>query len=95
MPPLVDAGEVDVLREHMAAAGRGEAFLLQGGDCAERFADCTRGALEGKLKILMQMSLVLTWGARLPVVRVARMAGQYAKPRSNDVESVDGVELPV
>ncbi|SVB40616.1 uncharacterized protein METZ01_LOCUS193470, partial [marine metagenome] len=95
LPPLVDAGEVDVLREHMAAAGRGEAFLLQGGDCAERFADCTRDAIEGKLKILMQMSLVLTWGARLPVVRVARMAGQYAKPRSNDVESVDGVELPV
>ena len=95
LPPLVDAGEVDVLREHMAAAGRGEAFLLQGGDCAERFADCTRDAIEGKLKILMQMSLVLTWGARLPVVRVARMAGQYAKPRSNDTESVDGVELPV
>ncbi len=95
LPPLVDAGEVDVLREHLAAAGRGEAFLLQGGDCAERFADCTRDAIEGKLKILMQMSLVLTWGARLPVVRVARMAGQYAKPRSNDVESVDGVELPV
>ncbi len=95
LPPLVDAGEVDVLREHMAAAGRGEAFLLQGGDCAERFADCTRDAIEGKLKILMQMSLVLTWGARLPVVRVARMAGQYAKPRSRDTESVDGEELPV
>jgi 3-deoxy-7-phosphoheptulonate synthase len=94
LPPLVDAGEVDMLRSHLAAAGRGEAFLLQGGDCAERFADCNRGAIEAKLKILMQMSLVLTWGARLPVIRVGRMAGQFAKPRSQDMETVDGVELP-
>ena len=94
LPPLVDAGEVDKLRDHLAAAGRGEAFLLQGGDCAERFADCNRRAIEGKLKILMQMSLVLTWGARLPVVRVARMAGQFAKPRSQDTERIEGLELP-
>ena len=94
LPPLVDRGEVDTLRARLAAAGRGEAFLLQGGDCAERFADCNRAAIEAKLKMLLQMSLVLTWGARLPVVRVGRLAGQYAKPRSCDTESVDGAELP-
>ena len=94
LPPLVDRGEVDTLRARLAAAGRGEAFLLQGGDCAERFADCNRTAIEAKLKMLLQMSLVLTWGARLPVVRVGRLAGQYAKPRSCDTETVDGAELP-
>ncbi|MEC8928975.1 MAG: 3-deoxy-7-phosphoheptulonate synthase class II [Verrucomicrobiota bacterium] len=94
LPPLVDRGEVDTLRTRLAAAGRGEAFLLQGGDCAERFADCNRTAIEAKLKMLLQMSLVLTWGARLPVVRVGRLAGQYAKPRSCDTETVDGAELP-
>ena len=94
LPPLVDRGEVDTLRARLAAAGRGEAFLLQGGDCAERFADCNRTAIEAKLKMLLQMSLVLTWGARLPEVRVGRLAGQYAKPRSCDTETVDGAELP-
>ena len=78
MPPLVNHGEVDALRAHLAKAARGEAFLLQGGDCAERFADCRKAAIEAKLKILLQMSLVLTWGARIPVIRVGRMAGQYA-----------------
>ena len=94
LPPLVAPGEVDALRSRLARAAAGEAFLLQGGDCAERFVDCARGAIEAKLKILLQMSLVLTWGARIPVIRVARMAGQYAKPRSSDTEVVDGVELP-
>ena len=94
LPPLVAPGEVDALRAHLARAARGEAFVLHGGDCAERFADCARGPIESKLKILLQMSLVLTWGARLPIVRVARMAGQYAKPRSSDTEHIDGVELP-
>ncbi len=94
LPPLVAPGEVDALRALLAKAARGEAFLLQGGDCAERFVDCARGAIERKLKILLQMSLVLTWGARLPIIRVARMAGQYAKPRSSDVETIDGVTLP-
>ena len=93
LPPLVAAGEVDALRERLARASRGEAFVLQGGDCAESFAECTRGPIEAKLKILLQMSLVLTWGARMPVVRVGRMAGQYAKPRSSDTEVVDGVEM--
>ena len=94
LPPLVNHGEVDALRAHLAKAAKGEAFLLQGGDCAERFADCTKISIEAKLKILLQMSLVLTWGARIPVIRVGRMAGQYAKPRSNDTETVNGVELP-
>lgn len=94
LPSLVHPGEVDTLREQLARAGRGEAFLLQGGDCAERFEDCTREALESKLKILLQMSLVLTWGARIPVVRIGRMAGQYAKPRSSDTETIHGVVVP-
>jgi 3-deoxy-7-phosphoheptulonate synthase len=94
LPPLVNHGEVNALRAHLAKAAKGEAFLLQGGDCAERFADCTKISIEAKLKILLQMSLVLTWGARIPVIRVGRMAGQYAKPRSNDTETVNGVELP-
>ena len=94
LPPLVNHGEVDALRAHLAEAAKGEAFLLQGGDCAERFADCTKTSIEAKLKILLQMSLVLTWGARIPVIRVGRMAGQYAKPRSRDTETIDGVELP-
>ena len=94
LPPLVAHGEVDALPTRLARASRGEAFLLQGGDCAERFADCSKEPIEAKLKILLQMSLVLTWGARIPVVRVARIGGQYAKPRSKDTEVIDGVELP-
>lgn len=94
LPPLVAPGEVDALRRHLSDAAAGKAFLLQGGDCAERFEDCAKGPIEAKLKILLQMSLVLTWGARLPVIRVGRMAGQYAKPRSADTEVIDGVELP-
>jgi 3-deoxy-7-phosphoheptulonate synthase len=94
-PPLVNHGEVDTLRGHLAKAARGEAFLLQGGDCAERFVDCTKTAIEAKLKILLQMSLVLTWGARIPIIRVGRMAGQYAKPRSHENETIDGTELPI
>jgi 3-deoxy-7-phosphoheptulonate synthase len=94
LPPRVASGEVLALREQLARAARGEAFVLQGGDCAERFEDCERGRIEAKLKILLQMSLVMTWGGRVPVVRIARMAGQYAKPRSSDTEVIDGVELP-
>ncbi len=93
LPPLVSPGEIDTLRQRLAKAALGEAFLLQGGDCAERFVDCRRGAIENKLKILLQMSLVLTWGAHLPVIRVGRMAGQYAKPRSKPTEIVDGVQV--
>jgi 3-deoxy-7-phosphoheptulonate synthase len=94
LPPLIAPGEVDALRRHCAAAAQGKAFLLQGGDCAERFQDCAKEPIEAKLKILLQMSLVLTWGARLPVIRVGRMAGQYAKPRSADTEVINGVEMP-
>lgn len=93
LPPLVSHGGVMALRAQMAEAVAGRAFLLQGGDCAERFDDCERNAIEAKLKVLLQMSLVLTWGARRPVIKVGRMAGQYAKPRSKDIEVVDGVEL--
>lgn len=94
LPPLVNHGEVDTLRAHLTEAARGKAFLLQGGDCAERFADCTKTAIEAKLKILLQMSLVLTWGARIPIIRVGRMAGQFAKPRSSDTETINGTEMP-
>ena len=94
MPPLVHHGEVNTLRTHLAKAANGEAFLLQGGDCAEQFSDCRKSTVESKLKILLQMSLVLTWGARIPVIRMGRMAGQYAKPRSKDTETIDGLDLP-
>jgi len=94
LPPLVSPGEIDKLRRSLGKAAIGKAFLLQGGDCAERFVDCRRSTIENKLKILLQMSLVLTWGAQTPVIRVGRMAGQYAKPRSKDTEIVDGIEIP-
>jgi len=85
---------VEKLREQLAAAERGEAFLLQGGDCAESFDDCQSDKIAQRLKILLQMSLVLTHGLKKPVIRVGRMAGQYAKPRSADTETRDGVTLP-
>jgi len=91
LPPLISTGEVAELRKQLAEVAQGKRFLLQGGDCAERFLDCSSTAIEQKLKIMLQMSLVLTWGARVPTVRVARMAGQYAKPRSKPTEMIDGV----
>lgn len=94
VPPLVFAGEADVLREHLAAAGRGEAFVLQGGDCAEIFAEATADRIRNKIKTILQMAVVLTYGASTPVVKIGRMAGQYAKPRSSDSETRDGVTLP-
>jgi 3-deoxy-7-phosphoheptulonate synthase len=93
-PPLVFAGECDDLKARLAAAARGEAFLLQGGDCAESFADATAERIRLKLKTMLQMAVVLTYGASLPVVKVGRMAGQYSKPRSKPTEVRDGVELP-
>lgn len=93
LPPLVSVGEVKHLRNLVAQAQEGRAFWLQGGDCAERFVDCAASPIEDKLRILLQMSLILTWGARLPVIRVGRMAGQYAKPRSKPTEVVDGVTM--
>lgn len=94
LPPLVFAGEADVLTARLAAAGRGEAFVLQGGDCAETFAEATADTIRNKIKTILQMAVVLTYGASLPVVKMGRMAGQYAKPRSADVEERDGVTLP-
>ena len=94
MPPLVTSWEVDALNDHIAKAQRGEAFVLQGGDCAETFDECTSENIVAKLKILLQMSLVMLYGLKKPVVRVGRMAGQYAKPRSADVETRDGTSLP-
>src|ERR1700675_2291901 len=87
LPPIVVSWEIDALRERLAAAKRGQAFLLQGGDCAETFADCENDTIAKKLKILLQMSLVLLHGLKKPIIRVGRMAGQYAKPRSADNET--------
>jgi len=95
LPPLVTSGEIEALRSQLAEAARGDRFLLQGGDCAEQFAECDAEVIAGKLKILLQMSLVLVHGAKKRVTRVGRFAGQYAKPRSEQVEARDGVELPV
>lgn len=94
LPPLVTCGEVDKLRRQLAEAGRGERFVLQGGDCAESFDACTAEPIANKLKILLQMSLVLVHGLKKRVVRVGRIAGQYAKPRSADLETRDGITLP-
>jgi len=94
LPPLVFAGECDLLRERLAAVARGEAFVLQGGDCAETFASATADAVRAKLQTLLQMAVVLTYGASVPIVKIGRMAGQFAKPRSRPVEARDGVELP-
>jgi len=94
LPPLVFAGECDDLRARLAQAARGEAFVLMGGDCAERFAGATADEIKAKLKTVLQMAVVLTYGASLPVVKIGRIAGQYAKPRSSPDERIDGVELP-
>ena len=93
-PPLVFAGEVDSLRAQMAAASRGRAFVLMGGDCAETFRENTANHIRLKLQTILQMAAVLTYGASTPVVKIGRMAGQYAKPRSRADETRDGVTLP-
>ncbi|NHA14403.1 class II 3-deoxy-7-phosphoheptulonate synthase [Thioalkalivibrio sp. XN279] len=94
LPPLVVSWEVEALKKQIARAQRGEAFLLQGGDCAENFSDCNSDQIARKLKILLQVSVVLLHSLKKPVIRVGRMAGQYAKPRSADTETRDGVTLP-
>ncbi len=94
LPPLVTSWEVNTLREQIAEAQAGKRFILQGGDCAESFADCTPPIITNRLKVLLQMSLVLLHGLHQPVTRIGRFAGQYAKPRSSDIESRDGVSLP-
>ena len=94
LPPIVTSWEIEVLKDKLAAAQRGEAFLLQGGDCAENLDDCTSDDIVQKIKILLQMSLVMLVGLRMPIIRVGRMAGQYAKPRSADLETRNGESLP-
>ncbi|GAA5004989.1 hypothetical protein GCM10025734_43740 [Kitasatospora paranensis] len=93
-PPLVFAGECDNLTARLAAVARGEAFLLQGGDCAETFDGVSADQIRSKLKTMLQMAAVLTFGASVPVVKVGRIAGQYSKPRSQPTETRDGVTLP-
>ena len=93
-PPLVTSGEIEHLRELLTEAQEGKRFLLQGGDCAETLADCRSDIIANKLKILLQMSVVLVHGMKKPVIRAGRFAGQYAKPRSSSTETVDGVTLP-
>ena len=93
-PPLVFAGECDALTERLSAATRGEAFVLTGGDCAETFAANTADSIRARLKTVLQMSMVLTYAASLPVVKLGRVAGQYFKPRSTPTETRDGLELP-
>ncbi len=94
LPPLVTSWEVEDLKDELARAAQGERFLLQGGECAESFADCTADVITKRLKIMLQMSLILTYGLNTRVVRVGRFAGQYAKPRSSDTETRNGQALP-
>ncbi|MEP6512158.1 MAG: 3-deoxy-7-phosphoheptulonate synthase, partial [Dokdonella sp.] len=94
LPPLVTSWEILALKSLLADAAEGRRFVLQGGDCAESFDDCSSPLISNRLKVMLQMSLVLVHGLKLPVVRVGRFAGQYAKPRSTDTETRDGVVLP-
>ncbi|MET8004728.1 class II 3-deoxy-7-phosphoheptulonate synthase [Nonomuraea glycinis] len=94
LPPLVFAGECDQLKDQLAAVVRGEAFVLQGGDCAETFAGATADNVRNKLKTLLQMAIVLTYAGKVPVVKIGRLAGQFAKPRSKNTETRAGIELP-
>lgn len=94
VPPLVFAGEVRLLKKNLAKVSQGKAFILQGGDCAEAFDDIRPDNIRDTFKILLQMAVTLTWGAKMPIVKIGRMAGQFAKPRSADTEVVNGVELP-
>ena len=93
-PPLVFAGEARNLKEKLASASKGEAFLLQGGDCAESFEQFSADSIRDTFKVMLQMAMVLTFGAKVPVVKVGRMAGQFAKPRSAPTEMQNGIELP-
>lgn len=93
-PPLVFAGEARRLKDALALAADGRAFVLQGGDCAESFADFNANSVRDTFRVLLQMAVVLTFGATVPVVKIGRMAGQFAKPRSSDTETIDGVTLP-
>jgi len=93
-PPLIFAGEARNLKEDLIRAGRGEAFIVQGGDCAESFADFNADTIKNMFKLILQMSVIMTYSSGKPVVKIGRMAGQFAKPRSSDFEEVNGVKLP-
>lgn len=93
-PPLVSIGEVQNLRWQLAEAGQGRRFILQGGNCAERFIDCNEQTITNHLKIILQMSVILMYGIRKPAIRIGRVAGQYAKPRSNNTENINGKRIP-
>ena len=93
-PPLVFAGEAQRLKRQLGEVAEGRAFLLQGGDCAESFAEFSADSIRDSFKVILQMAVVLTFGASLPIVKVGRVAGQFAKPRSSDIEAIDGIELP-
>ncbi|KAL4922552.1 DAHP synthetase [Aspergillus aurantiobrunneus] len=94
LPPLVTTNEIANLKKSLKNVALGKAFVLQGGDCAELFDYCNQDMIEAKVKLLLQMSLVLIWGANMPVVRIARIAGQFAKPRSSPMETINGIEMP-
>ncbi|MGX5200854.1 3-deoxy-7-phosphoheptulonate synthase class II [Aliikangiella sp. IMCC44632] len=94
LPPLVSVREINELKQRIASAAQGESFILQGGDCAELFKECNAPTISSKLKIIMQMALVLVHGLNKPVIKIGRMAGQYAKPRSTENETINGVSLP-
>lgn len=94
MPPLVFAGEARALEKHLGKVARGEAFLLQGGDCAESFLEFSATKIRDTFRVILQMAVVMTYGGSLPVVKVGRIAGQFAKPRSSDTETIDGITLP-
>ena len=93
-PPLVFAGETRHLKEQLAQVVDGKAFLLQGGDCAESFAEFHPDNIRDTFKLILQMSLVLTYSASVPVIKLGRIAGQFSKPRSSPIENINGVELP-
>ena len=93
-PPLVFAGEVQALKKSLALAEKGNAFILQGGDCAESFSQFSANGIRDTFKVLLQMAVILTYGSSIPIIKIGRIAGQFAKPRSSDVEIIDGIELP-
>ena len=94
-PPLVFAGETRTLKKQLEAVSKGEAFLLQGGDCAESFNEFSADNIRDTFKVMLQMAMVLTYGAKVPVVKIGRIAGQFAKPRSAPTEKINEVELPI
>ncbi|MBC7738094.1 MAG: 3-deoxy-7-phosphoheptulonate synthase, partial [Candidatus Saccharibacteria bacterium] len=93
-PPLVFAGEARKLKKQLALAGEGKAFVLQGGDCAESFSEFSADNIRDTFRVMLQMAVVLTYGAKVPVIKIGRIAGQFAKPRSAGTEVIGGVELP-